>query len=105
MPYQYLDCNISHNRELLDASESTNQIEIKHLAQGHKHTRCGGAQTHNIDGVVIESPVLFLHADRPKFLLKTLYHFENRFEVMPHFYVPTSFSAKVCNAGVFSQKF
>ena len=34
------------------------QIEIKYLAQGHKHAGRSGARTHNIDGLVIISLAL-----------------------------------------------
>ena len=39
----------SHNRKVPDALWSTKQIEITHLAQGHKHAGGSWAQTHNID--------------------------------------------------------
>ena len=58
-PYPHFDCNISHNRQVPDMLWSTKQIEIKYLAQGHKHAGRSRAQTHNIDGLVIMSPALF----------------------------------------------
>ena len=54
-----IDCNIPHNRQVPDTLWSTKQIEIKYLAQGHKHAGRSGARTHNIDGLVIMSPALF----------------------------------------------
>ena len=42
-----------------DALWSTNQIEIKYLAQGYKHAGRSGARAHNIDGLVIMGPALF----------------------------------------------
>ena len=56
MPYQHLDCNIAHKQQVPDVLK---QIEIKYLAQGHKHAACSRAQTHNIEGLVIMSPGLF----------------------------------------------
>ena len=53
MPYQHLDCNIPHMRQVPDALWSTKLIEIQYLAQGHKHAGRCGAQTQNIDGLVI----------------------------------------------------
>ena len=58
-PYQHLDCNIPHNRQVPDTLWSTKQIQIKYLAQGHKHAGRSGARTHNIDGLVIMSPARF----------------------------------------------
>ena len=55
-PHQHLDFNIPHNRLAPDTVWSTKQIEIKYLAQGHKHAGSSGARTHNIDGLVIMSP-------------------------------------------------
>ena len=40
-------------RQVPDTLWSTKQIEIKYLAQGHKHAGRSGARTHNIDGLVI----------------------------------------------------
>ena len=54
-PYQHLDCNITHDRYLPDALRSTKQIEIKYLAQGHKHAGRSGARTHNIDDQLVIS--------------------------------------------------
>ena len=54
-----LDCNIPHNRQVPDTLWSMKQIEIKYLAQGHKHAGRSGARTLNIDGLVIMSPALF----------------------------------------------
>ena len=50
--HQLLDCNITHNWQVLI------KIEIKYLVQGHKHTGWG-AWTHNIDGLMIMSPEHF----------------------------------------------
>ena len=56
-PYQYLDCNISHDRYLPDVLSTVNKaIETKYLAQRQKHVGTSGAQTH---GLVIPSPALF----------------------------------------------
>ena len=57
--YPHFDCSIPHNRQVPDTLWSTKQIEIKYLAQGHKHAGRSGARTHNIDGLVIMSPALF----------------------------------------------
>ena len=37
MPYQHLDCNIPHNRQVPDVLWSMRQIGIKYLDQEHKH--------------------------------------------------------------------
>ena len=51
-PSARLDSNIPHNRQVPDTLQSTKQIEIKYLAQGHKHAGRSEAWTHNIDGRV-----------------------------------------------------
>ena len=58
-PVTKIVTNILHNRQVPDTLWSTKQIEIKYLAQGHKHAGRSGARTHNIDSVVITSPALF----------------------------------------------
>ena len=57
--YHHLDCNIPHNQQVPDMLWSTKQIEIKYLSQGYKHTGRSGAQTHNIDDLVIMRLALF----------------------------------------------
>ena len=59
LPYPHFDCNIPLKRQVPVTLWSTKQIEIKYLAQGHKHFGRSGARTHNIDGLVIMSPALF----------------------------------------------
>ena len=46
-------------RQVPDVLWSTKEIEIKYLAQGHKHDGRSGAGTHYIDGLVIMSPALY----------------------------------------------
>ena len=51
-------------------------IEIKYLAQGHKHTGCCGACRHNIDGLVIMSPALFRYTTHALKILENVWkHF------------------------------
>ena len=57
--HMHLDCNIPYNQQVPDMLFSMKQIEIKYLAQGHKHAGRSRAQTHNIDGLVIMGLVLF----------------------------------------------
>ena len=58
-PYQQLDCNIPHIRQVPDALWLTKQIEIKYLSQGYKHAGPSRARIHNIDGLVIMSNASF----------------------------------------------
>ena len=58
-------------RQVPDALWSTKQIEIKYLAQGQKHAGRCGAQTQNIDGLVIMSPVLFRLTTRALIVIQT----------------------------------
>ena len=70
---------------------STKQIEIKHLARGHKHAGRSRAWTHNIDVLVIMSPMLFRYTTRNlnAFMFPVLYLFrlwDLKYTYFPEYY-------------------